>query len=116
MKDRKVIAIDFDGTITEDNPFPITGKIRPEAIKVIKKLQKFYTCVLWTCRNGQYLAEAIKLLKDNGVVFEYVNSTPYPERSSNKIYADVYIDDKSINTKIDWHEIEKTLLGGTKDE
>jgi hydroxymethylpyrimidine pyrophosphatase-like HAD family hydrolase len=111
MKTRKVIAIDFDGTITEDSPFPITGRVRPEAIEVIKKLQERYICVLWTCRRGPYLLEAIELLEQNGVIFEFVNSTPFPERSSNKIYADVYIDDRSINTKIDWYEIERTLLG-----
>ena len=100
---KKVIAIDFDGTIT--------GKIRLDAVKVIKKLQTVYTCVLWTCRKNGDLLEAINLLKSNGIEFDYVNRSPYPERGSNKIYADVYIDDKNINTIIDWNEIEKTLLG-----
>lgn len=114
MKKKKVIAIDFDGTITEDSPFPITGKVRPKAIEVIKKLQKVYTCVLWTCRRGHYLLEAVEILEQNGVVFEYINSTPPPYISSPKVYADVYIDDRSINTKIDWYEIERTLLGEQK--
>ena len=107
---RKIIAIDFDGTITEPSTYPITGKIRQDAIDVIKRLQKRYLCCLWTCRKGDDLQEAIQLLKDNGVVFKYVNSTPFPERSSNKIYADIYIDDKAFNTSIDWQLIEKTLL------
>lgn len=114
MKSRKIIAIDFDGTITEDSPFPITGRVRPEAVEVIKKLQEVYICVLWTCRRGEYLTEAIDILRRNGVVFDYVNRSPFPERSSAKIYADVYIDDRSINTEIDWYEIERTLLGDRK--
>ena len=34
-----IIAIDFDDTITEPSPFPITGKIRERAVEVIKKLK-----------------------------------------------------------------------------
>ena len=109
-KQCEVIAIDFDGTITMPSEYPITGEIRPEAIRVIKQLQNRYLCVLWTCRKGAYLDEALQLLRKEGIEFKYINSSPYPDRGSNKIYADVYIDDKNIGTVIDWDEIEKLLL------
>ena len=106
---KKIIAIDFDGTITEPSPYPITGKIRTKAIEVIKKLQKKYVCCLWTCRRSGDLEEAIQLLGQHGVVFEYINNSP--KGMSKKIFADVYIDDKAFGTVIDWDEIERKLLG-----
>lgn len=109
IKIKEVIAIDFDGTITEPSPYPITGKIRPEAIEVIKKLQNKYICCLWTNRYGSDLTQAIRLLRENGVVFEYINHSPY-EGYSRKIRADYYIDDKAIGATIDWYEIERILL------
>lgn len=107
-----VIAIDFDGTITTDSPYPITGKLRPEAIDVIKKLQTKYICCLWTCRHGRYLQEALQLLVDAGIVFEYVNRSPYdrPDGQPRKIIADYYIDDRIPGYTVDWRQIEKLLL------
>jgi hydroxymethylpyrimidine pyrophosphatase-like HAD family hydrolase len=109
----KVIAIDFDGTITTDSPYPITGEIRPEAIEVIKKLQKKYICCLWTARTAKYTQEAVQLLADAGVVFEYVNRSPYdrPDGQPRKIIADYYIDDRIPGYTVDWRQIEKILLG-----
>ena len=107
---KKIIAIDFDGTITEPSPYPITGKIRPKAIEVIKKLQKKYVCCLWTCRTFEDLAEAVQLLEAYGVTFRYINTSPRTS-FSKKLYADIYIDDKAFGAVIDWDEIERKLLG-----
>ena len=108
----KVIAIDFDGTITEDSPYPITGKLRPEAIKVIKKLQEKYICCLWTCREGAYLEEAEELLAAAGIQFNYINCSPYDRGRvvPRKIIADYYIDDRIPGYTVDWKKIEKLLL------
>lgn len=109
----KVIAIDFDGTITTDSPYPRTGELRPEAIDVIKKLQKKHICCLWTCRTGHYLQEALQLLVDAGIVFEFVNRSPHdgPSGLPRKMIADYYIDDRIPGYTIDWRQIEKLLLG-----
>ena len=49
----KIIAIDFDGTITDDTPYPVCGNLRKEAVEYIQKLHKLgYTLVLWTARKG----------------------------------------------------------------
>lgn len=108
MTAKKIIAIDFDGTITEHSPYPITGKIRFGAIEVIKKLQEKYICCLWTCREGEDLLQAIRILKDCGITFEYVNTSP--RTTSRKIYADMYIDDKALGAEIDWYDIQRKLL------
>ena len=110
-KRKKIIAIDFDGTITEESPYPITGKIRPDAARVIRRLKEEYTCVLWTCRWGVDLVEALNILAYNNIVFDYVNQQPGGRNDSRKIRADIYIDNKGYGTVIDWKQIEKDLLG-----
>jgi hydroxymethylpyrimidine pyrophosphatase-like HAD family hydrolase len=108
----KVIAIDFDGTITTDSPYPITGELRPEAVEVIKKLQQKYVCCLWTCRVGEYLQEALELLEAAGITFNYINCSPHDRTISKprKIIADYYIDDRIPGYTVDWKQIEKLLL------
>jgi hydroxymethylpyrimidine pyrophosphatase-like HAD family hydrolase len=107
---RRVIAIDFDDTITEHSEYPITGDIRPRAVEVIKKLQQHYDCILWTCRSGENLIEAIKLLADKGIVFNYVNASPIGCGDGPKILADIYIDDKNFDYVVDWDRIEAILI------
>ena len=107
-----VIAIDFDGTITEKNEFPHIGKIREHAFDAIKNLQaNGHKCVLWTCRYGESLNEAIQFLLDRGVQMDGYNSNVYP-LESRKIVADVYVDDKNVFMvdSVDWYKIEKYIL------
>ena len=69
-----ILAIDFDGTITEKSAYPTTGKIRPEAITFLKSLREYGAkLILWTCRTGADLDEAVRLCYDHGLVFDAVN-------------------------------------------
>lgn len=103
----KVIAIDFDETITDNTPYPITGKIREEAKLYIPKLYNLgYTLILWTCRVDKDLKEAINYLEDNNLLqyFKYINDDGLG-RNCKKIVADFYIDDRSCIGEINWDEI-----------
>ena len=111
-KIKKVIAIDFDGTITEDSPYPIMGMIREDAKIYIQKLyEKGYTLILWTCRSGCYLQEAESVLKlaDIYKYFDYIDSTkiPYPSR---KIVADFYIDNRALMEPVNWKKIYNYII------
>lgn len=105
----KVIAIDFDGTITKDSKYPITGVIDLNAIDHIKKIKKLgHKIILWTCREGDELKEAIDLCSFHGIYFDSINENK--NGNSRKIRADFYIDNKSnINNKVNWEEIVKWL-------
>lgn len=108
----KVVAVDFDGTITKDNKFPeIIGVVRDGCKEAIDYIRKNNKVVLWTCRSGKYLDEAIAFLKENDIVVDGVNADIY-EPTERKIMADVYIDDKNIFcTNIDWAEIKRWFEG-----
>jgi hydroxymethylpyrimidine pyrophosphatase-like HAD family hydrolase len=101
----KIIAIDFDGTIVEDQ-FPEIGKLIPQAIDTISHFQACgHKLILWTCRENtperNYLNEAIAFCANYGLVFDAVNEntpgSPYNLLGkSRKVYADHYIDDKAM--------------------
>lgn len=105
-----IIAVDFDDTITESAEYPIMGKIRPEAVRVLKRLKEAgHILILWTCREGKYLEEAVNALIDNDVYFDRVNEN-YISAETRKIIADLYIDDRALGGITDWNSIEKYLL------
>lgn len=105
-----IIAVDFDDTITESSEYPIMGKIRPEAVRVLKRLKEAgHILILWTCREGEYLEEAVNALIDNDVYFDCVNEN-YVSAQTRKIIADLYIDDRALGGITDWNSIEKYLL------
>lgn len=106
-----IIAIDFDGTIVEHN-YPKIGSELPNATYFIKKIKNEFgiKIILWTCREGQELAEAVDWCKSKGLVFDAVNSNIFDigNLAKSKIYADLYIDDRNFGTKIiDWNYIYK---------
>lgn len=110
------IALDFDGTVVTD-AYPEIGKPLPFALQTLKELSRKHQIILWTCRVGHYLDEAVKLLEDAGVRLYAVNCN-YPEEDKNdshfmrKIDADLFIDDRNFGGFPGWGEIWKKLGDG----
>ncbi|QAA82885.1 hydrolase [Aequorivita sp. H23M31] len=115
-----IIAVDFDGTIVEDQ-YPKIGKPIMFAFDTLKKLQeKGHRLILWTYRKGRALEEAVDFCKKNGINFYAVNSS-FPEEEfdpshSRKIHADLFIDDRNFGGMKDWGEIYLTLVGDKNDQ
>ena len=108
----KVVAVDFDGTITKDNKFPeAIGVVRDGCKETIEYIRQNNKVVIWTCRCGKYLDEAVEFLKANGIEVDGVNTDIYPA-TDRKIMADIYIDDKNIFCEeINWFEIKRWFEG-----
>ena len=107
-----VIAVDFDGTITDKNIFPKIGAFKEHALEAIKNFQKHgHKVVLWTCREGTYLEDAKLALYHKDIFLDGYNYSPY-QLQSRKIVADVYIDDKNVFMvdNVDWYKIEEYVL------
>lgn len=94
----KVIAVDFDGTIVESK-FPKIGRLKKEiADRVRQEKAKGNVIIIWTCRGGEKLNEALQFLTDNNIPYDYVNENPlnpYGD-TTRKIFADEYWDDKAV--------------------
>lgn len=101
ITDKTIIAIDFDGTLCK-NAFPKIGDPYNAVIEFV------LTCgaagaklILWTCRTGKYLEDAIRWCAKRGLTFDAVNENYSYDRSygpeGRKIFAHYYIDDHAIN-------------------
>jgi hydroxymethylpyrimidine pyrophosphatase-like HAD family hydrolase len=108
-----IIAIDFDGTIVEDN-YPKIGKPLTFAFETLKQLEKDgHRLILWTYRSGEKLKEAVEFCRDNGIEFYSVNESYEGEQmdknTSRKINADIFIDDRNIGGMLNWGDIYQKI-------
>ena len=96
-----IIAVDFDGTLVDDN-YPYIGGIKWNVWRKLEEARNNGAkIVLWTCRDGVYLHEAVEFCKSNGLGFDSVNENLREvqelfNNDTRKVYADEYWDDKSI--------------------
>lgn len=89
-----IFAIDFDDTLcfSDNSPnFPLIEKL-------IMLRKKGHNIILWTCRGGNWLQEAIDFCKDCGLEFDAINENIKDRKYNNvsyKVVADLYIDNKA---------------------
>lgn len=100
------IAVDFDGTLTTRDAFPIIAPENPHAIDVLKRFKHDgHKVILNTCRRGEYLKQAVDWMKAKGIEPDSVNDNPWSRaiyndpNPGNKVFAHVYIDDRNIFIK-----------------
>lgn len=113
-----IIAVDFDGTIVEHR-YPAIGQEIPFAIETLKKLVgEQHRLILWTVRKGKLLDEAVEFCRKRGLEFYAVNRN-YPEeteeqtaKSSRKLKADVWIDDRNVGGLPEWGVIYQLIHNG----
>lgn len=96
-----IVAIDFDGTLCQDI-FPEIGKAHNNVIQIVKEYKRYgWKIILWSCRNGKALDEAVEWCKNQGLEFDAVNEN-IPEvkkmfgGDTRKIFANAYVDDRNV--------------------
>lgn len=103
-----IVAVDFDDTITFPSKYPVTGKVRKDAVKYITKMyEDGVHLILWTCRVDEFLNEALQVLKDAGILHCFCRVNENFTGKSRKVYAHFYIDDKSM--RINWKRFYKIV-------
>lgn len=112
-----IIAVDFDGTLVT-NAFPRIGEPKQEVIDMIKRMKsRGAKIILWTCRGGHYLDDALRACEELGLEFDAVNEN-LPEvnermgSDSRKIVADLYVDDRAYDPdEIHIYDVENLMFG-----
>lgn len=105
----QVLAVDCDGTLTKANEYPNLGEFREGALDALRLFQRAGGKVLlWTCRQGRPLAEALDAMDAKGFVPDWVNS-PTIITQSYKPYYDLLIDDRALGCPLDWGFIGRLL-------
>lgn len=113
---QKAIAVDFDGCLC-DNAYPAIGAPHWNIIAAAAAAQiSGAGIILWTCREGKLLQDALEACERWGLRFDAVNdSLPSWKEAfgndSRKVGADEYWDDKAYRVqagelmKEDAHEV-----------
>ena len=118
---RKVIAVDFDGTLFE-NAWPGIGAPRVNVIAAaLREQQNGAALILWTCRTGESLRAALEACEAQGLHFDAVNDS-LPEWKDSfdgdprKIGATEYWDDRAVNPDRDMWVCVEDRLPETEEE
>lgn len=99
-----IYAFDFDNTLAITEWPRIISPIH-ETIDFAKKVKDDgHIIILWTCREGKTLDEALEFCKKYNLEFDCINDNYLPRQieygdNPRKIYADYYIDDHNFNMK-----------------
>ena len=100
-KMKKIIAVDFDGCLVT-NRFPMVGEPIEKNIKRLKEEQEAgATVILWTCRSGKKLRDAIAFCEEHDIHLDKVNENADEiieafGSCSGKIFANEYWDDRAV--------------------
>lgn len=123
----KVIAIDFDGCLFEEAGWGLVGRPNLAAIEKAKEARaRGDSIVLWTCREGEYLQQALEQCAKYGLFFDLVNENPAWLKTEyhndpRKIGADEYWDNKAVVVKFGEptvfhvHEHDAACMGAYPD-
>lgn len=98
----KIIAVDFDGTLCVEE-YPDIGPAKTEVIEYVKSLQKNgCRLILWTCREGELLNNAVAWCKEHNLHFDAVNQNLVEEQEKwgndcRKVGANYFLDDRNLH-------------------
>lgn len=97
----EIYAVDFDKTLNLADTYPELGEPNMELIEFLKERRAAGDkLILWTCREGELLKEALKYCNDYGLFFHAVNDNlpeniAYYGNNCRKVWAHHYIDDRN---------------------
>ena len=97
---KKIYAVDFDGTIALTEYPRIIGPNGPVVDFLLRAQGRGDKWVLWTCRCGDALEDALAWLSGNGLHPDSVNGNipgmiEFFSGDPRKVFADFYIDDRN---------------------
>lgn len=105
----KVIAVDFDGCLCTNKWPEIGEENRPAINELIRRKAKGDKLILWTCRTGQQLDDAVLWCGNHGLEFDAINENlpGNKEKFKNdcrKVFAHEYWDDKAVFVSAQKHK------------
>jgi len=97
------VAVDFDNTIADERDHVLPGA--KDALLHLRKTG--WRIIVWTARDAEGQADAEKVLKANGIPFDYINENPPADgaQKSRKIFFHATVDDKAIPFDGNWPAI-----------
>lgn len=98
---RKIYAIDFDNTLAMTDYPTIIAPIQHIIDYCIDLRKEGHTLILWSCREGKELYDAVRWCAEHELEFHYVNRNTDEiikafGKDPRKIFANYYIDDRNL--------------------
>jgi len=107
------LAVDYDGTLFQGS-WPKIGEPKWDIINKVKQFkEEGAEIILWTCREGISLDQAIQRVKEVGLEFDAINDNSPSQKeymkkkleqgeefATRKIFADFYVGDDAMNLDI----------------
>lgn len=122
-----IIAVDFDNCLSfgtyDTDPNKCTYELN---VKLVAALKAFRVAggkvILWTCRSGAHLKDAVIKCAEQGLYFDAINTDVpemylfFTEFGSPKVFAHLYLDDRgTYPPKIDT-DAAITAIGNLIDD
>ncbi len=89
----KILAFDMDGCLTKETCWTpkdcLNATPNMKVVELARKLDMGNIIIIYTARRDNLIPATLQWLRKHGVPFFAI--------SNNKMYADVYIDDKAFN-------------------
>lgn len=96
---RLTIAVDFDDTLCHyntDNVVPVAQRPENEDIcNLIRAIGDRAYIILWTCRTGDMLAEALEWINAHKIPIHSIADNPFANYGGKKIHANIFLDDRA---------------------
>ena len=99
----EIYAVDFDKTLNLAEKYPDLGQPNIELIEILKERRAAGDkIILWTCREGELLEQAVEYCRKYGLEFDAVNDNlpkniEFFGNNCRKVWAHHYIDDRSCH-------------------
>lgn len=99
---KKIIGVDFDGTLSNTVNYPAIGEPIQEILDYVKEEKaKGSYIILITMREGTFLDMAVNWCKEQGLEFDAVNDNlPHMKEffgnNPRKIFFNEYLDDRNM--------------------
>ena len=93
-----IIACDYDSTLVFNNAYGETIGYNEPLIDTLKEMkERGHKLILFTCREGAFLKEAIRDMRMKGLTFDAINENLEEEKEKGrKPKFDILIDDRAI--------------------
>ncbi len=112
-KKTPTVAVDLDGTIAKQYDEFDPKEIPEPRVGAKKALEEFkergWRVIINTVRGDDTLTK--KYLDSHNIPWDFVNENPdQPEGASDKLIADVYIDDRGIDARKAWTKVKSETI------
>lgn len=111
---QKIIAVDFDGCLCR-NKWPEIGEPAEGVLRRLREeKERGARIILWTCREGELLEQAVAWCAQRGITFDAVNEQVREMKGafgndSRKIFAKEYWDDRAVPVSF-WSSWRQEIL------